>query len=167
MASSKKTYRRLIEIALIIIVLISVRFWVQRDAVSGMAPDFQALTLKGQTFSLYEEKKRPILVHFWATWCRVCKLEQSNIDNIAKDYPVITIAIKSGSNDELLTFLQDENLSFNVINDDNNNFSISHKYKVKGVPVSYIINEKNEIEFVEVGYTTELGLRLRMWWASL
>lgn len=167
MASSKKTYRRLIEIALIIIVLISVRFWVQRDAVSGMAPDFQALTLKGQTFSLYEEKKRPILVHFWATWCPVCKLEQSNIDNIAKDYPVITIAIKSGSNDELLTFLQDENLSFNVINDDNNNFSISHKYKVKGVPVSYIINEKNEIEFVEVGYTTELGLRLRMWWASL
>jgi thiol-disulfide isomerase/thioredoxin len=105
------------------------------------------------------------VIHFWATWCPVCKLEQSNIESISKDHPVITIAMQSGNNSELSQFMREEILSFNVIND--NDGLLSRKYNIKGVPVSFIVNEDNKIEFVEVGYTTELGLRMRLWWAGL
>lgn len=165
MKVNKKVYRWIAELTLILIVLSAVRFWMQRDIVTGIAPNIVAPMLSGQHFNLYQNKNRPILIHFWATWCPVCKLEQSNIDNVAKNNSVITIAMQSGSNSELGQFMQQENLSFKVINDELG--MLSKSYNIKGVPVSFIVNEKNEIEFVEVGYTTELGLRMRLWWAGL
>jgi len=162
---NKKVYRWIVELSIILIVLLAVRFWMQRDVVSGTAPNISAATLKGQHFDLYKDKRRPILVHFWATWCPICKLEQSNIENAAKDHPVITIAMQSGKNDELSQFMQEEKLSFDVINDENG--MLSRSYNIRGVPVSFIINKENKIEFVEVGYTTEFGLRMRLWWAGL
>ena len=165
MAFYKKRYRWLIEITLILIVIFVARLWMQRDIVSGIAPDIKATTLNGQFFELYKNKQRPVLVHFWATWCPVCKLEQSNINNIAKDKFVITIAMQSGHDAELKKFMNEENLTFHVINDETG--ALSRLYNIKGVPVSFIINKDNKIEFVEVGYSTEIGLRLRLWWAGL
>ena len=165
MILNKKVYRWILEISIILIILLTVRFWMQRDVVSGLAPNINAITLKGQQFELYKDQRRPMLVHFWATWCPVCKLEQSNIDNIAKSHAVITIAMQSGDDNELTAFMEEEKLSFNVINDKNG--MLSHSYNIKGVPVSFIINKENEVEFAEVGYTTELGLHLRLWWAGL
>lgn len=165
MILNKKVYRWILEIIIILIILLAVRFWMQRDVVSGIAPNISAVTLKGQQFELYKDHRRPILVHFWATWCPVCKLEQSNIENTAKDLPVVTIAMQSGDNHELSQFMQDEKLSFDVINDESG--VLSKSYNIRGVPVSFIINKENNIEFVEVGYTTEIGLRMRLWWAGL
>ena len=162
----KKKYSRwIIEVVLILVVLIAVKLWMQRDVVSGNAPNITAQMLNGQQFDLYQSKQRPVLVHFWATWCPVCKLEQSNIENISKDYSLISIAMQSGNDIELKKFMREENLSFNVINDESG--WLSQRYNVRGVPVSFIVNQENEIEFIEVGYTTEIGLRLRLWWASL
>jgi len=155
----------MVELTLILVVLSAVRFWMQRDVVSGIAPNISVFMLNGQYFDLYKNKNRPMLVHFWATWCPVCKLEQSNIENIAKDHSVITIAMQSGNDGELNPFVQEEKLSFNVINDESG--ELSKRYNIKGVPVSFIVNKDNKIEFVEVGYTTELGLRMRLWWAGL
>ena len=165
MKLDKKYYRWIVEIALILIVLSAIRFWMQRDIITGDAPNFNAVMLNGQHFDLYHKKSRPILLHFWASWCPVCKLEQSNIENISKDHSVITIAMQSGDNNELSQFMYEEKLSFNVINDSDG--LLSRKYNIKGVPVTLIVNKDNKIEFVEVGYTTELGLRMRMWWAGL
>lgn len=162
---NNKYYRWFAELTLILIVIFSVRLWVQRDIVSGIAPNISAVMLNGQHFDLYKNKDRPLLVHFWATWCPVCKLEQSNIDSISKDKNLITVAMQSGNNDEIAQFMQKEKLAFKVINDESG--ILSRIYKIKGVPVSFIINKDNKIEFVEVGYTTELGLRLRLWWAGL
>ena len=162
---NKKYYRWGRELTLILIVVFSVRFWVQGDIISGVPPNIRGTTLNGISFDLYKSKSRPMLVHFWATWCPVCKLEQSNINNIAKSHAVITIAMQSGEDNELKAFMEEEKLSFDVINDKNG--ILSHSYNIRGVPVSFIVNKENEVEFAEVGYTTELGLRLRLWWAGL
>ena len=161
----KKKYRVWLELIIIVLVFFAIRLWVQRDVVKGVAPEINAITLQGKSFDLYQQKKRPILLHFWASWCPVCKLEQSSINNLAKDYPVITVAMQSGNDAELNQYMKDEKLVFNVINDESG--QLSRKYRIKGVPVSFVISENNRIKFVEAGYTTELGLRLRLWWASL
>ena len=165
MKINNKYYRWLIELTLIVVVILAVRYWLQRDLVSGTAPNFQTVMLSEQSIDFYENKKRPVLLHFWATWCPVCKLEQSSIENISKDYPVLTVAMQSGSNTEVKSYMLEEKLSFKVINDELG--LLSQKYNIKGVPVSFIINKENKIEFTEVGYTTEIGLRLRLWWAGL
>lgn len=162
---NKKYLKWTVEIIIILTIISLVRLWTQRDIVSGIAPNISASMLNNTTFDLYQHKTRPILVHFWASWCPVCKLEQSNIENIAQDYSVITIAMQSGDNTELAQFMREEKLSFKVINDEFGR--LSKLYNIRGVPVSFIVNKNNEIDFVEVGYTTELGLRLRLWWSGL
>jgi len=162
----KKKYSRwIIEIVLILIVITAVKLWVQRDVVSGEAPNIRAQLLSGQSFDLYQSKQRPMLVHFWATWCPVCKFEQSNIENISKDHTLISVAMQSGNDKEIKEYMLKENLTFKVINDESG--ALSKKYNIRGVPVSFIVDKENKIKFVEVGYSTELGLRLRLWWAGL
>ncbi|MEO1954673.1 MAG: redoxin family protein, partial [Campylobacterales bacterium] len=60
---------------------------------------------------------KPILIHFWATWCPTCKLEAQNIERISKDYEVLTIAVNSGSTKDIKDYMKERNLTFRFIND--------------------------------------------------
>lgn len=44
---------------------------------------------------------------------------------------------------------------------------ISGQFGVQGVPTSMILDASGIIRFIEVGYTTEVGLRLRLWWVDV
>lgn len=107
---------------------------------------------------------KPLLVHIWATWCPTCKAEASNIQDLSENYQVVTIAVKSGSNNEIATWLKNNNYNFNVLNDLDG--SISRQFNVQVFPTTLVYNKDKELIFSDVGYTSTWGLYLRMWWAS-
>lgn len=109
-------------------------------------------------------KDKPILVHIWATWCPICKLEAGNIQRVSKDYDVITIAVKSGSDLEIKHYMDDNNLDFKVINDKDGSWA--SKFNISAYPTTFIYDKNGELVFSEVGYTSTLGLWLRMLWSS-
>jgi len=146
----------------VLIIYLSVRTWQSLDNIKGAAPVIVATTLSGQSFDLREQHSKPILVHFWATWCPICQFENSNIANIAEDYQVITLASWSEGEDKVKEYLENENLNFPVIVDDDGEWA--KVYGVKAVPSSFIIDSNGVIQFIESGYTSEIGLRLRLWW---
>jgi thiol-disulfide isomerase/thioredoxin len=117
----------------------------------------------GKKFKVATDK--PLLVHFWATWCPTCKLEASNIELISQNYDVLTIAVKSGSNREIEKFLEENSLSFKVLNDQEGIFS--SEYKIAAFPTTFIYGRDKKLIFSDVGYTSTWGLWLRMWWAGL
>jgi len=132
--------------------------------VNGEAPIINDRLLTGEMVDLKKYRGKPVLVHFWATWCPVCKLENNNINSISKDYPVITIAYRPESAGEVKEYMQDAQLSMPVIIDSMGEWS--EQYGIRGVPVSFILNAEGEIQFSEFGYTSEMGLRMRLWWAG-
>jgi thiol-disulfide isomerase/thioredoxin len=132
--------------------------------VSGAAPALQGVTLAGQRYQLPAHPPRPVLVHFWATWCPVCRAEQGSIAAIAEDADVISVAMQSGPPAEVAGYVKEQGIVFPVLNDADG--SISNAWGVHAVPASFIIAPDGQIQFVEVGYTTEVGLRLRLWWAG-
>ena len=105
-------------------------------------------------------KNKPILVHFWATWCPTCKFEAANIEKISKDYEVITIAVQSGTTKEIQKYLDENNLSFKVVNDEDAFYS--QKFNIKAFPTTLIYDKNKNLKFSEVGYTTTAGLYSRM-----
>ncbi len=109
--------------------------------------------------------KKPILIHFWATWCPTCKLEASNINFLSKYFEVVTIAVKSGSDYEIKKYLEAHNYTYNVVNDINGKFSSS--FHISAFPTTFIYDKNKKLLFSEVGYTSTLGLLFRMWWANL
>ncbi len=157
---------RVIQILLFVLLIAGIRFWQQRDMATGAAPMLQGMTLAGQPYSLPAHPDRPVMVHFWATWCPICRTEQSSIADMASDYPnAITVAMQSGKSDAVANHMREQGIEFPVVNDPDG--SIARAWGVHAVPVSFIIAPDGKIRFVEVGYTTGIGLRLRLWLAGI
>jgi len=111
--------------------------------------------------TIYEVKNnKPILVHFWATWCPTCKFESPNIDTVSKDYEVITIAVQSGTKENIQKYLDEHGLRFNVVNDFDG--ALSQKFNIQVFPTTLIYDKEKNLKFSEVGYTTTAGLYSRM-----
>ncbi len=150
-------------IAAFALVFFGVRFYQQIDMPKGIAPAVAGVTLDGQNISLQKSAK-PVLLHFWATWCKICEWEHATIVSLSKDYAVISIVIQSGDDEKVKNYIKEHGITFPVINDTFGQFAMD--YGVRGVPSSFVIDKNGVIRAVEVGYTSEIGLRLRLWWAS-
>ncbi|MBC8238184.1 MAG: redoxin domain-containing protein [Helicobacteraceae bacterium] len=116
----------------------------------------------GLKYTLSDTK--PTLIHIWAIWCPTCKVEASNIQTLSKHYNVLTVAVKSGSDDEIQSWLLENNYNFNVINDSSG--LIASNFNVSVFPSTLIYDKNQELVFSDVGYTSTWGLFLRMWSAT-
>jgi thiol-disulfide isomerase/thioredoxin len=126
--------------------------------------DIKNLTLlDGSKYTIKTDK--PILIHFWVTWCPTCKLEISNIETISKNFQVITIAVKSGSDNEINKFLNEHNLDLKVVNDSKGAYA--NKLNISVFPTTLIYKKNKELIFSDVGYTSTIALWLRLLWAGV
>lgn len=157
--------RLLAELMVVLVVLWAVEWWMTRDAVRGPAPAIAAATLSGTPVDPQSLGGEPALIYFWASWCPVCQAEQGAIDALAADYRVIGVAMQSGSDDDVRRFIADQGITFDTVNDPD--ALVARRYGVKGVPAAFVLDPAGNVHFVTRGYTTGLGLRLRLWLAGL
>lgn len=160
---ARRGFRTAVQLVILFLILIGVRAWTQRDLVGGTIPPLQGRLLDGSEYRLGTNRTQPVLLHFWASWCPVCELEEDTINALHQDYPVITVAMQSGTAGEVRAFMQAHGLNFAVINDSDG--ALARRFGVRAVPTSFIIDVSNQIVFRETGYTTSAGLRLRLWLA--
>jgi thiol-disulfide isomerase/thioredoxin len=166
---SNRSHRSwLVNILVILAMFAGVQWWRARPLASGPAPALAGILLDGIPFTLEEMRQtggeRPILVHFWATWCPICRLGQDGIDTIARDHPVITVALQSGDAPEIRSYMGKEGLGFAVLPDSDG--TLAAVWGVTAVPASFVVDPTGHIRFATVGHTTEPGLRARLWAAA-
>ncbi|WXT99769.1 MAG: Thiol-disulfide oxidoreductase ResA [Catillopecten margaritatus gill symbiont] len=160
---SRKT---LMQFMMVILAIFVIRAWQQQDLTTGMVPSFTSKTLSGEIVNSKPLPDEAILVHFWATWCGICKLENDNIQAVSEEYKVLNIALQSGTDDELKKYAAENNMQIdNIIND--NSGSLARLFGVNVTPSSFFVNTEGKIQFVEIGYVTTWGYKLRLWWAGL
>jgi len=123
-------------------------------------PKIEAMLITGKRFESKEFSGKPLVVHFWGTWCPVCKSEISNIQSISEKYEVLTIAVNSGSDAALQNYMKQNNYDFRVLNDAEG--SLAEKYKVGIFPTTFIYDSDGKLKFTETGYTTRAGLLARL-----
>ena len=111
------------------------------------------------------DKKKPIIIHFWATWCPTCKLEAQNIEYLSHHYNVLSIAVNSGSNEDIKKYMLEHSLTFKVVNDQHSIYA--KEFHIAAYPTTFIYDKDKKLVFSEVGYTSTIGLLLRMLWLGL
>ena len=114
--------------------------------------------LDGSTY--VQQEGKPLVLHFWATWCPTCKLEASNIQHVSRDYEVLTIVVNSGNDESIKAYMKEQKLSFKVLNDMEGRWA--KRFNVEAYPITFIYDAKGGLTFTEVGYTTTAGLLARL-----
>ncbi|SMM99933.1 Thiosulfate sulfurtransferase, rhodanese [uncultured Candidatus Thioglobus sp.] len=166
MKIKRPTRKGIMQFALVILAVFVVRAWQQQELTTGMVPSFTSKTLNGEIINSKSLSNQATLIHFWATWCGICALENDNIQALSKDYRVLNIAMQSGTDAELKKYSAEHDMRLdNMIND--NSGSLARLFGVRATPSSFFVNPKGEIQFSEVGYVTTFGYRLRLWWLEL
>ena len=155
------------ELLILVAILIGISLWQNRDLPNGPAPALVGLRNDGVAESLQQKVdagKTATLVVFWATWCPVCRAEEGNIEAVARDWPVVSVATQSEDAAAITRYLKQRGLTVPAIVDEDGD--LARPWHVRGVPAHFIVDAQGNIRFRIVGYATEWGLRARLWWAS-
>ena len=162
-------WRRLaLEAAIFLALLFAFQLWQLRDTARGPAPDFGGQRIDGSAFNLQawraEHPGQAVLLYFWADWCPICKTTAGSVSSIAEDWPVTSIAVQSGTPEAIAAYMREHGYGWPTLPDPQG--TLLRRYGLPGTPAFVIVAPNGDIRFVTAGYTAEIGLRLRLWWAS-
>lgn len=122
-------------------------------------PSTDVKTLEGKTFntSKISNDGKPVIISFWATWCKPCKKE---LDNIAENYSdwqketgvkLIAISIDDArSASKVPTDVKSKGWEYEVYLDENQDFK--RAMNVNNVPHTFLINGEGEIVWQHNSY---------------
>ncbi|MGD8547782.1 MAG: protein disulfide oxidoreductase [Thiohalophilus sp.] len=151
----------LLELLVVVLVFVLAQQYQKRDLIDGQLPTFSAETVEGMVFDSNDMRGKSYILHFWASWCPICRFEQDAIQELSGDYPLIGVAMQSGDREKVSAYMREHKLTFTTLLDEQG--QLAQQFGVKGVPTTLLINSQGEVAFSEIGYTSEWGLRLRMW----
>jgi len=133
--------------------------------VGKAAPDFELQNLDGQSISLSDFKGKPVLINFWATWCRPCVFEMPYLQEIHDEWSgkgLVVLAINRGeSSSKVEQFLQSNNLSLPVLLD--TKLDVFRRYNIRGIPTTFFIDKDGIIQEKIIGrFTSKAPIENRL-----
>lgn len=98
------------------------------------SPDAAPLTTTLQAAS----QNQTLLLYIWGAWCGICKHTSPVIQRLHDSgTPVLSVALRSGSDDDIRAYLQQQGYTFPAVNDDNGAWS--QQWGVKVTPTIVLI----------------------------
>lgn len=120
------------------------------------APVFELPTDNGKV-SLDSLKGKVVYLDFWASWCGPCRKSFPWMNRMVQRYGtkgLVIIAVNlDKSRDQAQRFLHDYPAQFTIAYDPEGN--IANEYDVQGMPSSYLIDRKQHIVKVHLGFRDE------------
>lgn len=148
-----------------------VNAWQTRHIPAGAAPTFSAPLAgapAGTRMALEQWRAqhpgRAVALHFWADWCPICRLEEGSVTSVQQDWPVLAVAMRSGPAQHVAGVLQQRGLPWLSVTDADG--SLAARYGLQAVPAFIVLDAQGRIRYAAVGYTTQAGMRLRLWLAQ-
>ena len=98
------------------------------------SPDAAPLTTTLQAAS----QNQTLLLYIWGAWCGICKHTSPVIQRLHDSgTPVLSVALRSGSDADIRAYLQQQGYTFPAVNDDNGAWS--QQWGVKVTPTIVLI----------------------------
>ena len=154
-------------ISLFAVILIFSASFAQSDS-EGIrkGSNFKLEDLEGNIIELNSEVgDGPILISFWATWCKPCIEEMNELKKIYSEFKDKGFKMFAISTDDERTvakvkpFVKSKNYDFPVLLDTNSD--VARLYYVQAVPYSVILNKEGYIVYSHLGYMRGDEIKVR------
>jgi thiol-disulfide isomerase/thioredoxin len=119
------------------------------------APAFTLKDMDDKPVSLADYKGKVVLINFWGTWCPPCRREMPSMERVYQhlhDKNFVVLAInQTETPDDVFIYTSQLSLAptFKILFDTNS--AISAKYRVVGLPTTYLIDKKGNIRYRAIG----------------
>jgi cytochrome c biogenesis protein CcmG/thiol:disulfide interchange protein DsbE len=124
------------------------------------APDFTLQTFDGNSIALADLRGQVVVVNFWASWCKPCEEEAADLENTwrhYKDQGVMFLGIDYVDTEtEARGYLARFDITYP--NAPDLGTDISHRYRIRGVPETFVIDQGGTLRALFVGPTTQAAL---------
>jgi len=118
------------------------------------APEIQLKNTEGKVIKLSKLKGKLVLIDFWASWCRPCRMENPNVVEAynkykdqkfksGKGFEVFSVSLDKAKEPWIQAIEKDKLSWKNHVWD--NEGKASQLYNVRFIPTAFLINEKGEI----------------------
>lgn len=110
------------------------------------APAWKLSTQNGESISLSDYQGKPVILHFWATWCPYCKKLQPKLVELEQKYQesgIEIIAISFNEDDDALPQDEIKARGYDFITAVNGD-SVAAVYGVRGTPTTFFINRQGK-----------------------
>jgi peroxiredoxin len=127
------------------------------------APSFTLPDLSGRKVSLADYRQKKVVLHFFATWCGVCKVELPSVRavhrSLDEDEVLLGVAADSSDPEALRRFAREHELKYPILlaTDD-----VLRAYGVDKFPTNYYLNGDGSVSSSTVGLSTLTGMKLRL-----
>tara|TARA_Y100001968_G_scaffold333341_1_gene395606 strand:- start:1762 stop:2241 length:480 start_codon:yes stop_codon:yes gene_type:complete len=123
-------------------------------------PSVDIKDLNGQVVNTakFDNGKNPIIISFWATWCKPCKQELENIHELYEDWQaetnvkLIAISIDDSRNtSKIKPLINSKGWEYEVYQDSNREFAT--KMGVNPIPHTFLLDGDKKIVWDHVTYS--------------
>jgi peroxiredoxin len=113
-------------------------------------PDINARTLDGAPFSLAAHRGKVVVLHFYAGWCGICRVDIDTYDRLAEWFDGEDVAVVGVSLDmteaDARAVVEEEGIAVPVLYDGNFETSqIREAFRVGGVPATFVIDGEGRL----------------------
>lgn len=121
--------------------------------------------LQGEPHILAQSShQKPMLLYFWGSWCHFCQFTSPAVQQLAEEgVPVLSVALRSGSAEEVKEYLAEQGYTFPVINDPTGDYA--KQWDIQATPTLLIIKSGNIVNHT-TGWTSYWGIKTRLWLAQ-
>ncbi len=126
-----------------------------------MAPDFTLKDLDGKSVKLSDYQGKIVILNFWAVWCKYCKLEMPDLNELnkelekEKDAVILAVDVQESA-DIVNEYLTSGKISLKVLLDSEG--TIAQQYGISGYPTTFVLNRDGSLYTYISGQTDKKTL---------
>ncbi len=129
------------------------------------APRFEAVDLDGSLRRFPEDfAGRPVILDFWADWCRYCANSMTRIDRAWREHAddgLSVVAVNVAQDHATASaFIERLGVGYSAVLDRNS--QITHRYGVKGLPITYFIDRDGIVSGKVIGEVDDRLLAIQL-----